>query len=406
LNCFQARQLDSQGLNKIKNEIVEGSIFSSNCVRKKIKLVLDDGEIFEGTSFGFYPLSPIVGEVVFNTGMVGYTEALTDPSYCGQILCFTYPLLGNYGVPNYELDEEGLLKNFESNRIQVTAAICSSVADELTESHWESARSLSEWLSSERIPGIEMIDTRELTLHLREKGVMMGAICENAAEGLESIRASEEYSKRNFFEIVSKESPYSVGSGKAGDVVVIDCGVKINILRNIVNRGYKVRVYPYDSKYDEIIADRPDGVVLSNGPGDPKTCGAAIELAGCLMDESIPVLGICLGTQIIALSQGADTFKLKYGHRGQNKPCIDLITGKCMVTSQNHGYSVLPESLKETGLRPWFVNADDRTIEGLIHDDKPCLSVQFHPEASPGPVDASYVFDVFSEKIRKTTRNN
>ncbi len=366
-----------------------------------MKLLLEDGEVFDGSSFGFPPVSPSVGEVVFNTGMVGYTETMTDPSYSGQLLCFTYPLLGNYGVPDYLLDENQILKNFESERIQVSGVIANRVAND--PSHFESRRTLGQWMEQERIPGIEGLDTRELTLHLRERGVMMGALGRTLEEAREALANSVDYSRINFYEIVGKGPRRVFGKPVRGKIALIDCGVKLNIVRNLVLRGFEVTVLPYDTRLDELDAlGRFDGLVFSNGPGDPKICSPAIELSRQLIDRNVPMLGICLGTQIIALSQGADTFKLKYGHRGQNKPCIDLRSGRCLVTSQNHGYSVKKESLEGTGLVPWFENADDHTIEGLIHETKPCLSVQFHPEASPGPVDATYVFDAFVDKIAKS----
>ena len=330
--------------------------------------------------------------------MVGYTEALTDASYSGQFLCFTYPLLGNYGVPKYLSDENNILKNFESDRIQVRGVIANEVSD--TPSHFESVCSLSEWMESEKISGIEGIDTRELTLHLRSQGVMMGAFASSVDYGKKALALAPDYSRVNFYETVSTKQNKVFGKNRRGRIALIDCGVKLNIVRNLVERGFQVTVFPYDIKFDEMTSQGNfNGIVLSNGPGDPKVCGPAIELSRISIDRGIPTLGICLGTQIIALSQGADTYKLKYGHRGQNKPCIDLKTGRCLVTSQNHGFSVDRESLSKTKLEPWFENADDHSVEGLIHETKACLSVQFHPEASPGPVDASYVFDAFSDKI-------
>jgi carbamoyl-phosphate synthase small subunit len=366
---------------------------------RPIKLVLEDGEVFDGFSFGAFVISPVIGEVVFNTGMVGYTEAMTDPSYSGQILCFTYPLIGNYGVPDYVSDDYGITLNFESNRIQAKGIIVNSVSR--TPSHFESKRDISTWMNTENIPGIEGIDTRELTIHLRTKGVMMGAITASVAEGKRALERSSSYSSIDFCSLVSTRERRVYGNDRKGKIALIDCGVKLNIIRSLVSRGFQVIVYPYTSSFSDICGDAPAGIVLSNGPGDPKQCDSVIDLTKSAIDNSIPTLGICLGTQIIALSQGAETFKLKYGHRGQNKPCVDLRTGRCMVTSQNHGYSVDAQSLKGTKLVPWFVNADDHTIEGLLHETKPCLSVQFHPEGSPGPLDPSYVFDIFAEKIAK-----
>jgi carbamoyl-phosphate synthase small subunit len=367
---------------------------------KPLKLVLEDGEVFDGFSFGCFPVSSVVGEVVFNTGMVGYTEAMTDPSYAGQLLCFTYPLLGNYGVPDYVEDADGILLNFESSRIQARGVIANRVADD--PSHFQSRRTLDSWMKKEGISGIEGLDTRELTLHLRESGVMLGAISSEVSTAQRDLDTSLDYSKINFYDSTSTKEPRTWGKNVNGRVAVIDCGVKLNIVRSLVSRGFEVTTFPYDSTFEQVKQIRPDGIAFSNGPGDPKICLPSIDLARASIEESIPTLGICLGTQIIALSQGADTFKLKYGHRGQNKPCIDLKTGRCMVTSQNHGYSVDPESLGKTQLEPWFVNADDKSLEGLYHKTKPCISVQFHPEGSPGPLDPSYVFDIFAGQIRRS----
>ena len=384
-------------LNRIFNHDAEGSV-STTTDSIPIKLVLDDGKIFDGFSFGRAPTSPVVGEVVFNTGMVGYTEALTDPSYSGQLLCFTYPLLGNYGVPDYIADPEGILRNFESGKIQVKGLIANSVSKH--PSHYEMKKTLGQWLEDEAISGIEGLDTRELTLHLRERGVMMGAISQNVENAKAALQAAPDYSSLNLAETVSTALPLVYGKPSSGKIAVIDCGVKLNIVRNLVIRGFEVSVLPYNTKIEALDANY-DGIVISNGPGDPKNCRATIDLSRKAMEKDIPILGICLGTQIIALALGADTYKLKYGHRGQNKPCIDLRSGRCLVTSQNHGYTVREDSLEGTGLEPWFVNADDKTLEGVIHSVKPCLSVQFHPEASPGPFDASYVFDAFYDMVRR-----
>lgn len=362
--------------------------------------MLEDGEVFDGFSFGSFPISSVVGEVVFNTGMVGYTEAMTDPSYAGQLLCFTYPLLGNYGVPDYVEDANGILLNFESSRIRARGVIASRVADD--PSHFQSRQTLDSWMKQEGISGIEGLDTRELTLHLRESGVMLGAISSEVSTARRDLETSLDYSKINFYDSTSTKEPRTWGKNVNGRVAVIDCGVKLNIIRSLVSRGFEVTTFPYDSSFEQVKQISPDGILFSNGPGDPKICLPSIDLARASIEESIPTLGICLGTQIIALSQGADTFKLKYGHRGQNKPCIDLKTGRCMVTSQNHGFSVDPESLGKTQLEPWFVNADDKTLEGLYHKTKPCISVQFHPEGSPGPLDPSYVFDIFADQIRRS----
>ncbi len=256
-------------------------------------------------------------------------------------------------------------------------------------------------MQEEGIPGIEGLDTRELTIHLRERGVMLGAICSEVSTAKEELERAQGYASMNFYSSASTNEKKTFGKNVRGKVALVDCGVKLNIIRSLVTRGFEVTLMPYDSTFEQVMSSQPDGVVFSNGPGDPKMCQPAVDLARSLIENSLPMLGICLGTQIIALSQGADTFKLKYGHRGQNKPCIDLKTGRCMVTSQNHGYTVDEASLKGTKLEPWFMNADDHTLEGLFHQTKPCISVQFHPEGSPGPLDPSYVFDVFAEQMRR-----
>jgi len=365
-------------------------------------LVLEDGSVWIGKGFG-YP-KRVIGEVVFNTGMTGYTEALTDPSYRGQILVMTYPLIGNYGVPDYTLrDSWGLPLHFESEQIQVKGLVVYEACD--NPSHPLSRKSLHEWLYQEMIPGIQGIDTRELTKRLRVKGVMMGALevspYDISVDTLfNEIKRAKHYDEIKFADEVSTKKPLVYGHGDE-TVVLIDCGVKASIIRNLVERGFRVIRLPYNAKIDEVLFYKPKGVILSNGPGNPKNFNETIVLTQQLIDLNVPIMGICLGNQILALSMGADTFKLKYGHRGQNKPSIDLTTGKSYVTSQNHGFAVDPTSLKDSNLEVWWINADDKTIEGIRHKNQPILAVQFHPEASPGPYDTLFVFDIFKEKIRK-----
>jgi carbamoyl-phosphate synthase small subunit len=363
-------------------------------------LLLEDGTLFLGRGFG-YPTQR-VGEVVFTTGMVGYTESITDPSYRGQILTFTYPLIGNYGVPSYDVvDEHSIPLNFESDRAQVSGVVVSEVCR--APSHWRSKKSLDEWLYEEGVPGIEGIDTRELTKRLRVYGVMMGVIVVSEDEvDIEDMKTklakAEKYGEQDFVSMVSVKEPKIYGEGDKR-VVLIDCGVKYGIIRELLKRGLKVIRVPYDTSASEILEYNPKGILVSNGPGDPKVCAKTIKTVRSLIDEDIPMLGICLGVQIIALSLGGDTYKLKYGHRGQNKPCLDLKTGRNYITSQNHGYAVDPNSVKGSGLEVWMINADDKTVEGVYHESKPLLAVQYHPEASPGPYDTTFIFDLFAEMM-------
>jgi carbamoyl-phosphate synthase small subunit len=362
--------------------------------------MLEDGSVFEGIGFG-YP-SAIAGEVVFNTGMVGYTETLTDPSYRGQILCLTYPLVGNYGVPSFDVvDQYGLPKFFESEKIQVKALLIHDLSN--IASHWSCVRTLDQWLYDEKIPGIYGIDTRELTKKIRVHGVMMGAVVvsETPIEDsrLQKVLASAKYDGLNFMPEVSASSPQEYGDRNSECIVVLDTGVKYSIIRNIMRTGYRTVRLPWDASYEQVMSYNPKGVVISNGPGDPKVCTSTIRTATKLIKNDTPTLGICLGNQILALAGGADTYKLKFGHRGQNKPCIDKQSSQVYVTSQNHGYGIDPKSLAKTGFKVWFSNADDDTIEGIEHKSKPVIAVQFHPEASPGPFDCMFVFDRFKQII-------
>ena len=366
----------------------------------KAKLILEDGSVFDGVGFGFP--SEIAGEVVFNTGMVGYTETLTDPSYRGQILCMTYPLVGNYGVPSFDVkDEYELPKFFESDRIQVRALIVHDLSD--IASHWSCIKTLDQWLHEEKVPGIFGIDTRALTKKLRVNGVMMGAVVVSKEyiddSRLKKALSSAKYEGLNFMPEVSTEKPQEYGDKVKDCIIVLDTGVKYSIIRNIMRTGYRVVRLPWDATYEQLMSYNPKGVVISNGPGDPKVCIDTIKTATKLIKESTPTLGICLGNQILALAGGADTYKLKFGHRGQNKPCIDRRNNQVYVTSQNHGYGIDPKSLGKTGFKVWFANADDDTVEGIEHKIKPIIAVQFHPEASPGPHDCMYVFDRFKEVI-------
>ncbi len=348
--------------------------------RKLAKLVLKDGSVFEGFSFGSE--KSVNGEVVFNTGMVGYPETLTDPSYKGQILVLTYPLIGNYGVAGNEREYE-LLKNFESEKIQIQGLIISDLSENY--SHWNAEKSLEKWLKENNITALYNIDTRMLTKKLREKGTQLGKIIFNN----EKLKF-EDPNKRNLVAEVSSDEVIEYKKGKK-KVAVVDCGVKNNVIRAFLNRDITVIRYPWDYDFTK---DKIDGVLVSNGPGDPKRCKATIENVEKAISMNIPILGICLGSQILGLAAGADTYKLKYGHRGQNQPCVEVGTKRCYITSQNHGYVVDSDTLKEDW-REWFFNNNDETNEGIVHISKPFFGSQFHPEASPGPDDTEFIFDMF-----------
>jgi carbamoyl-phosphate synthase small subunit len=369
-------------------------------VNKFGMLILEDGTVFEGMGFGYSTTA--FGEAVFNTGMTGYTEALTDPSYSGQILTFTYPLVGNYGVPDVMAkDSDGIQKNFESDMIQVRGLVVHELS--LTASHWNMSLTLDEWLYNEKIPGISGIDTRELTIKLRTKGVMMAALAvsETPVDALElkkKLESAKKYNDEEFMNAVSTKESQTFGS-ESESIVVIDTGVKNAILRNIRRLGYKVIKVPWNCSLEKILSYNPKGVVFSNGPGDPLKCAETMNTAKEMIKKNIPTLGICLGAQILGLAGGASTYKLKYGHRGQNKSCIDLDNNQVYVTSQNHGYCIDPESLKNTNFKLWFTNADDKTVEGIKHKQKKIIAVQFHPEASPGPFDCMFIFEELKKFI-------
>jgi carbamoyl-phosphate synthase small subunit len=344
---------------------------------KSARLLLEDGQAFDGRLHGFP--AAVSGEVVFNTGMVGYTEALTDPSYRGQILVLTYPLVGNYGVP----------PAFESRRIQAAALVVAGLAHEY--SHASALKSLPQWLREEGIPCLAGIDTRALTKRLRSRGCMLGKILPEGSDDMPFVDPNAE-------NLVAKVSPGQrvVYEGAGKTVVVVDCGAKASIIGELRARGLRVVCVPWDH---DLAGEDFDGVLVSNGPGDPGACGAAVESLRRVMQRGRPVMGICLGHQLMALAAGASTYKLKFGHRGHNQPCIEQDTGRCFITSQNHGYAV-DESTLPSGWHAWFRNANDGSNEGMRHASEPFFSVQFHPEAAPGPLDCAPLFDRFVGLMR------
>lgn len=336
--------------------------------------------------------------------MVGYAEALTDPSYKGQILTLTYPLVGNYGVPDPSItDEDGIPKYFEADKIQARGLVVHELSH--TASHWNLSMTLDEWMYNEKIPGIAGIDTRELTKKLRTGGVMMAALVVSDTEiDDESIKKqlseAKHYDSEQFMDSVSTKEEKTFGDDEQ-TVVVIDTGAKFAILRNVRDIGYKVILVPWDTSYEKIMSYNPKGIVLSSGPGDPQNCPATIETTKKLIENNVPTLGICLGAQIIGIAGKTETYKLKYGHRGQNKPCVNLDNNQVYVTSQNHGYGIIPESLEKSDFNLWFTNADDKTVEGIKHKSKKCIAVQFHPEAAPGPYDCKFVFEELKQLMEK-----
>jgi len=353
---------------------------------KKAKLVLNDGSEYVGKSFGYETNTN--GEVVFNTGMVGYPETLTDPSYRGQILTMTFPLIGNYGVPDKDI-ENGLLKYFESDNIHCRGLIVSGYSENY--SHWNAVRSLSDWLKEEKIPAVFGIDTRKLTRKLRESGTMPGKIIINNKKKIDF----ENIDELDLVSQVSVKKPVEYKKGKT-KVILVDCGTKNNIIQAFLKRDITVLRVPHNYNF---LNEETDGIIISNGPGNPKVCKETIKNVRKAVKKEIPILGVCLGSQIIALAVGADTYKLKYGHRGHNQPCNELGTRKCYITSQNHGYAVDTDSLP-MDWREWFVNENDGTNEGIIHISKPFFAAQFHPEASPGPDDTEFIFDLFLRALK------
>lgn len=377
---------------------------------RNVTLILDDGSRFSGKSFGYE--KPVAGEVVFNTAMTGYPESLTDPSYAGQLMTLTYPLAGNYGVPPFTVEPNGLPTFMESERIHAEAIIVSDYSEEY--SHWNATESLAGWLKREQVPGITGIDTRELTKVLREHGVMMGRIVFDDAADNEQV-TMDSYEAVNYVDKVScKEvivysgaesrtfsadrcaaqlnSPLSVAGSSLKKVVLVDCGVKANIIRCLLKRGVEVIRVPWNYDFNGL---EYDGLFISNGPGDPDTCDEAVQnirKAMSLSDK--PIFGICMGNQLLSKAGGAAIYKLKYGHRSHNQPVRMVGTERCFITSQNHGYAVDNNTLG-ADWEPLFINMNDGSNEGIRHKWKPWFSAQFHPEAASGPTDTEFLFDEF-----------
>ena len=381
---------------------------------RNVTLILDDGSRFHGKSFGYE--KPVAGEVVFNTAMTGYPESLTDPSYAGQLMTLTYPLVGNYGVPPFTVEPNGLATFMESERIHAEAIIVSDYSEDF--SHWNAVESLADWLKREQVPGITGIDTRELTKVLREHGVMMGRIVFDDVENeiYNSQLTIDNYEDVNYVDRVSckeiivytgKESPLhfpittptaqlncqlSTVNCQLKRVVLLDCGVKSNILRCLLKRDVEVIRVPWDYDYNEL---EFDGLFISNGPGDPDTCDAAVQnIRRAMKNEKLPIFGICMGNQLLSKAGGAKIYKLKYGHRSHNQPVRMVGTERCFITSQNHGYAVDNTTLTEDW-EPLFINMNDGSNEGIRHKRNPWFSAQFHPEAASGPTDTEFLFDEF-----------
>ena len=383
---------------------------------RNVTLILDDGTRFRGQSFGYE--KPVAGEVVFNTAMTGYPESLTDPSYAGQLMTLTYPLVGNYGVPPFTIEGNGLATFMESEKIHAEAIIVSDYSENY--SHWNAVESLADWLKREHVPGITGIDTRELTKVLREHGVMMGRIVFDDNEelrmkneelgcaaaqyddssfggGADILHSSFNYGEVNYVDRVSCKEVIRYNEGAGKKVVLVDCGVKTNILRCLLRRGVEVIRVPWDYDFNGL---EFDGLFISNGPGDPDTCDAAVQnIRRAMQNEQLPIFGICMGNQLLSKAGGARIYKLKYGHRSHNQPVRMVGTDRCFITSQNHGYAVDNNTLG-ADWEPLFINMNDGSNEGIRHKRNPWFSAQFHPEAASGPTDTEFLFDEFVNLLK------
>lgn len=360
-------------------------------MNRKVTLRLEDGTEFHGTSFGYE--KPVAGEVVFNTAMMGYPESLTDPSYAGQLMTLTFPLVGNYGVPPFTFEENGLPTFMESEKIHVRAIIVSDYSREF--SHWNGVETLADWLKREQVPGITGIDTRQLTKVLREHGVMMGKIL---FDDMPDEVPEADYAGVNFVDQVSCREVIKYNEGADKKVVLVDCGVKANILRCLIRRGVEVIRVPWNYDFNEL---EFDGLFLANGPGDPETCEVTVQNIRRFLANPVvrPCMGICMGNQLLSKAAGARIYKLKYGHRSHNQPVRKVGTETCFITSQNHGYAVDSSSLP-ADWEPMFVNMNDGSNEGVRHKKNPWFSAQFHPEACSGPVDTEFLFDEFVKLLK------
>lgn len=382
---------------------------------RNVTLILDDGSRFSGKSFGYE--KPVAGEVVFNTAMTGYPESLTDPSYAGQLMTLTFPLVGNYGVPPFTAEDNNLATFMESEKIHANAIIVSDYSVEY--SHWNGTESLADWLKREHVPGITGVDTRELTKVLREHGVMMGRIVfddlidngELTIDNYDAVNYVDRVSCKEIIHYTGNESrsfpvdtppaqlnsQLSILNSPLKKVVLVDCGVKSNIIRCLLKRGVEVIRVPWDYDYNAL---QFDGLFISNGPGDPDTCDAAVQnIRKAMQNPALPIFGICMGNQLLSKAGGASIYKLKYGHRSHNQPVRMVGTERCFITSQNHGYAVDNNTLG-ADWEPLFINMNDGSNEGIRHKTNPWFSAQFHPEAASGPTDTEFLFDEFVNLLK------